>query len=610
MAFILEEWKVNSDLFHTSAGELIKTLLVLECSAFDEDSECERYYQTKISLTCFDQLPHLILMFTETTHLKTIASLQFQDQHKSKILETVTHELRTPLNGSLNFLQLALDDHRVPDDVKKRTLELAKRCNQLLGSLINDILDLSRMEANKFTLVVEKKDIIKTIEDCIQIVEPQAHRKQLTIQMIKDEDFDPDFSTDHSRLRQIILNLLSNAIKFTVKGGITVRLIQTLSPRLLTISVEDTGVGISSLDQKMLFQEYAQLGEEKQRLTLNPSGFGLGLMIANKIACALGLENTGDRGISVESQVGKGSVFSFILEDKNATESRFLEFKNMKSQFKEPSNVKFDIFRQLSVASPSNGSFASYRGDQGEDTPLAKSKFIIQKATKHEFASINIEDNLDVSCISIGSEAKPVETDQYTIINQTIKSFRDKTRAFRAQKTRTNEKNFLSVSTPKIGCSCSKVLVVDDEPFNNIASEYIFISLGWKIDTAFSGLSALELVKQRNSVAQTPKCSSCQSKYQIIFLDLSMPVMDGYQTARELRALMSRQIIPWCPIIACSAVTSTPEILKNVFEAGMDDVCTKPLTKEKVNWVLNKFHLSDNSSQIASSTHSLIASVV
>ena len=589
MLLLLQEARSTPNLFPSNGGETIHVLQVLQASFSNEYQTSERIFSIKICTLKKKphQPPTFLLIFKEAIDENIISGLKFEIERKSRILASVTHELRAPLNGSLNFLQLALDDSRIPEDIKSNTLELSKRCNLLLLNLVNDILDLSRIKENKLSILIGKKDIFKTIQDSMQLVDFQARRKGLYLEMNKLTEISPTTCTDHSRLNQILLNLLTNAVKFTEKGGITIHVSQRNLPnqRLVDIAIQDTGIGITEADQKQLFQEYTQFGQEEQRVSLNPGGLGLGLSIANQIACALGPEGIGNQGISVESQVGKGSIFSFTIEDKNFAENKLVESRACRKR----SSV-------LDVV-PHSPSHRLLEKESVDETQIAPSRFVSMnifglKPPTPERKGFKKQESLEQSMISIGTEGKPLDTEQYSISSFNNEKLSPKSRPFlRAKSSFSGEKGLLLPLSLKSSCSCPRVLVIDDDAFNIIASERLFLSVGMKIDTADSGVKAIETVSERAG-QRNSACGDCGKGYQIIFLDLTMPIMDGYETAKQLRSLMQRKGVPWCPIIACSAITEEPSVLEAITKAGMDDICPKPLTKEKLVRIFNNYHIS------------------
>jgi len=228
--------------------------------------------------------------------------LQTANKHKSEFLANMSHELRTPLNAILGYTELIIDNiyGDVPDKIKD-ILERVEKNGRHLLNLINDVLDLSKIEAGGLTLSLKDysmKDVIQTV---FTSVEALAAEKNLDLKMEVSEELKTG-KGDEQRIAQVILNLIGNAIKFTEQGTIVVK--ANVSNESFLISVSDTGPGLSETDQKDIFDEFRQVDSSSTRAK---GGTGLGLSISKKIA-----EMHGGR-IWVDSVLGKGSTFSFTL---------------------------------------------------------------------------------------------------------------------------------------------------------------------------------------------------------------------------------------------------------------------------------------------------------
>ena len=227
---------------------------------------------------------------------------------KSRFLANVSHELRTPLNAIVGYNSLAIDGIYGPLPAPLHGAhERIKAAAEHLLALVDDILDLSKIEVGRMEVDFETTDIGALLDSVVTVIEPIAAAKGLRIDVILGRDL-PRVTTDHRHVRQILLNLASNAIKFTERGAVTLvaRRAEGVSPEKVRITVEDTGIGISPDDLERIFEEFEQVrpsgrGDSLQR------GTGLGLAIARKLARLLG----GD--IEVTSQQGVGSRFTLLL---------------------------------------------------------------------------------------------------------------------------------------------------------------------------------------------------------------------------------------------------------------------------------------------------------
>ncbi len=228
---------------------------------------------------------------------------------KSRFLRSVSHEFRTPLNSIIGFSSLM--SKGLAGDVnseQRHQLELIERSGQHLLALINDVLDLSRIEANQVQLEIHRTDLNELVASLVESMRPDAQRKGLDL-IFKPADDLPaarSYRSDARRIRQIVLNLLGNAAKFTETGGVTARVFRH-SPGMIGISIEDTGPGIPEEDLERVFDEFAQGSHVSGSAQL---GTGLGLAISANLARLLG------GTLSVESTVGRGSTFTLVLPER------------------------------------------------------------------------------------------------------------------------------------------------------------------------------------------------------------------------------------------------------------------------------------------------------
>lgn len=224
------------------------------------------------------------------------------DRLKSAFLATMSHELRTPLNSIIGFTGILLKGLAGPlNDEQIKQLQIIKNSAQHLLALINEVLDLSKIEAGQMEIHCETFNLASSINKVLEIVKPLAEKKSLSLVAEIDPEIQ-EVTSDRRRVEQILLNLITNGIKFTEKGGVH---IQCRKDEMnVVIKVADTGIGIKKEDLSRIFQPFCQLDTG---LTRQYEGTGLGLAICSRLARLLGGE------LSVESEWGKGSIFQFIL---------------------------------------------------------------------------------------------------------------------------------------------------------------------------------------------------------------------------------------------------------------------------------------------------------
>lgn len=242
--------------------------------------------------------------FEHTLKDKNI-ELRLANQAKDRFLATMSHELRTPLNAVIGFTGALL--MKLPGPLtaeQEKQLHIIQSSAQHLLSLINDLLDLAKIEGGKLELKPEPTRCAELIDDAADSLRPLAQGRGLTLEVQADREL--SFRVDRRTLRQIVLNLLNNAIKFTPHGGVRVRAARAVhdGSDTVEISVVDTGIGIRPEDQQKLFSAFSQADESLRR---RPEGTGLGLHLSQKLAEALGGR------ILVQSQLGRGSTFTVVL---------------------------------------------------------------------------------------------------------------------------------------------------------------------------------------------------------------------------------------------------------------------------------------------------------
>jgi len=290
-----------------------KQFLIYNGKLQTDDNSIDKSIEIKISFIEQLEKAYIILIIRDTTQRDLLIALEDNNKYKDQLLASVSHELRAPLNGNINLVETAIQSQMVPDDIKENLLEPALRSSKFLLHLINDILDMSQIKAQKLRLIFQSGNLKETLQDTVKLVEVQAKKKGLELSLEIDSQLSGNFCTDHLRLSQIVLNLLNNAIKFTKSG--TVKLSAKILENLpcVRITIEDSGIGMSQENVQKLFAYFTHI-EFEGRKSMNPNGVGLGLNIAHNLVGLLGPK--GQNRIKVQSTPQQGSIFSFIIENK------------------------------------------------------------------------------------------------------------------------------------------------------------------------------------------------------------------------------------------------------------------------------------------------------
>jgi len=506
---------------------------------------------------------------------------------KSEFLANMSHELRTPLNGVIGFGDL-LKSTKL-DGIQGQYIRHLNESALTLMELINQILDFSKIEAEKMKLVKEKVDLLKLLENAVVLVRQSAIQKKISLEFDFDRTLLLDIEADPVRLRQVVVNLLSNAVKFTHEGKVLLRVVKTgeLDGNVtLKIEIADTGIGIAEDQKQFLFTAF---GQADASTTKKYGGSGLGLVISNNL-----LEMMGSR-ITLESELGKGSVFSFELQCKELGKRFVTEFST------EGSHRLVDVLTR-------NQSFADqvkkYGGWNGLEinTYATKEEWMMAAMVRKEesLLVVNDDDNegfglsfvqqlrtseLDVVsqlpvlfCHSredgVSHETLSQLNRLHTLLLPLLPSdFFSGLAHLSYQERETEVKGNDEVVKKSIEMQPDKqtILIVEDNELNLILLKALVHQLRPEamIIEARSGREALDMVTQSPS---------------LILMDIQMAGMDGRETTEQLRKVY--QITT--PIVACTAHAITGEKEK-CLAAGMDDFIAKPIAKDIVKLILDKY---------------------
>jgi signal transduction histidine kinase/CheY-like chemotaxis protein/NAD-dependent dihydropyrimidine dehydrogenase PreA subunit len=498
-------------------------------------------------------------------------------QAKSDFLSRMSHEIRTPMNAIIGMTKIADNTN---DLTKLRyCLSTINASSTHLLALINDVLDMSKIEAGKFDLDSIPFNLENTLIKVCNIISEKTNEKDQTFGVITDPDMHMDYLGDELRLSQVITNLLSNAVKFTPKGGkITVRLAKTEKTACdrLRFSVTDTGIGMNTEQMSLLFNPFQQADKN---ITQRFGGTGLGLAISKSI-----VEKMNGR-IWVESETGKGSSFIFEVEllrqdtkppDVSAMRGlRFLlveQCGEVKEQFLQIS-AKFGIHTDIADDGETGNSYDGIFVESLEEAkklsskPGIEGKRIILMCTFLEWSRIEKEaEKLGISLFL----PKPVFP---SALLKVVNALTGKA---------ANLETGIPVQGEKIDFSSLRLLLAEDIDINREIFLTILESTGIFIDTAENGAVALK------------KFQAKPDAYDIIIMDVQMPEMDGLEATRQIRAWeMEHQSLGHIgiPIIAMTANVFKEDI-EQCLAAGMNDHLRKPIDEkaliEKINFFVNK----------------------
>jgi len=502
---------------------------------------------------------------------------------KSQFLANMSHEIRTPLHGILATLELVHQTELGP--AQQRFLETARRSAEALLNVINEVLDLSKIEAGRIELERSAFDLRTIVEEVTEAFADLAYGKGLELACFVPADLPTALVGDPGRLRQILTNLIGNAIKFTEHGGVGVRaqmIDQSATSASFSFEVTDTGIGIPAEKREQIFEAFAQADSSTTR---RYGGTGLGLTIA-KHFCEI-MSGT----IHVASEPGVGSTFRFTAR---------LGLQNETAKNAEIPSRVCDSMRVLVVSANALNreilidqlSSRAVRSGQAQTGSEALEALRAAVLREDLYQRAIIDTSLpDMTGIEAADAIKSVPANAAlqlvlltpfghdlgrsgdSLVTYLTKPIRQTAlwNRLASVSARVTTTNLGEVSTPKSpGNKGTRVLLVDDNPFTLEVCVAMLESMGCTVETATDGLRALD------------RHAGCE--FGLIFMDCMMPKMDGYEATVEIRR---REACSGCrtPIIALTADT-TEGARERCLAAGMDDYLAKPFNREQINAML------------------------
>lgn len=507
---------------------------------------------------------------------------------KSEFLANMSHEIRTPMNSLVGMIDLFRETPL--NESQKKYLDIMDRSSQMLLNLINDVLDLSRIEAGFIELESVFFNLEDTIDTITDLMSTKAHQKGIDLFVNIHTPTSFIMQSDPVRLRQIFLNLVSNAIKFTDTGSVTISIntIEHEKNRLLVIKVSDTGLGIPKEKMGMLFQKFSQLSNSPDKLY---GGSGLGLVITKKIVEKM------EGHISVESEANVGSTFTVTIPLKEFRQKSITNEKELQISLGDMSKNSIlattlkEMFPNVSLKIGHECTFCK-TAKHCNSTRLCDFFIVDTSNSKEAYAEINRliskETNQTTQIvISLTHEQKRHFLQESPNLEKHVhfieKPIKRRELFSLLLGDQAQKKDLKKIESEDLIRELLKVplriLLVDDSEDNRILMTSFLQKIPVNVEIAENGADALEM--------------SQKGDYDITFMDMQMPIMDGYHAMKEIRGHDKDFKKNRRYIVALSAFAFADEI-EHSYQAGCDFYLTKPIKKQKLMEVILLYIKSRN----------------
>ena len=509
---------------------------------------------------------------------------------KSTFLSNMSHDIRTPMNAIIGFTTLALSNIDDTDRVKDYLGKTLASSNHLL-SLINDVLDMSRIESGKIHLEEVEVNLSDVLHDLKTIVSGQIYAKQLELYMDVMDVTDEDVYCDKTRLNQILLNLLSNAIKFTPAGGTVSVRVRQLAGKVhgcgqYEFRIKDNGIGMSQEFAQKIFEPFER---ERTSTVSRIQGTGLGMAITKNIVDMMG------GTIEVQTAQGKGTEFTVCVPMRAQTEQRpvekITELEGLKALVVDDDFNTCDSVTKMLVKVGMraewtlSGKEAVLRARQSIEMSDVYHAYIIdwrlpdmngievtrQIRSLHDDTPIIILTAYDWSDIEV--EAKAAGVTAFCSKPMFMSDLRETLMSALGQKPADAVQRLLPEKNADF--KGKHILLVEDNELNREIAQEILREYGFLVDSAENGAVAVEKVS-----------TAASGSYDLVLMDVQMPIMDGYTATRKIRALDDPARAK-LPILAMTA-NAFDEDRRNALESGMNGFLSKPIVIDDLVQELHK----------------------
>jgi signal transduction histidine kinase/CheY-like chemotaxis protein len=500
----------------------------------------------------------------ESNKALVIAKEQAVTKAKSRadFLSSMSHEIRTPFNGVLGMISLTLEEPL--SEKQKDQLTIAHSSGKALLNLLNDILDISKVESGKLELESIPFDLREIVENTVRLLAPTAHAKNVTVYTSIDPALSERFRGDPTRVRQIISNLVGNAIKFTEQGWIDVRA-QQISGGKIHIEIEDTGIGIETTQLETIFRPFAQANAD---ITRRFGGTGLGLTLCHQLITKM------QGSIRIESQPDKGSCFNVTLPLPAIESSPAPEVPHTLQQahavlfYQHDNRTCSQLARQLKhwgVDCITN-TYSSIDEIRFDPTGFSNNCLILVDSRALAAGLRELPQDLSLVVVLVANQPDVADTQLFRqqqiaqLIVAPVSRQRLVDGLYRALTPCSKPEQPAEPASTNRSLESDKgrLLLVEDNHVNQMVATAMLKKLGYNVMVVSNGKEALEAV--------------LGSEFELILMDCHMPIMDGFEAAAAIRSYPQFDRIP---IIALTANVMQGDKEKCLF-AGMNDYMSKP----------------------------------